>query len=104
MTSGGDWVEQARRLMETLRLPGTATASGDESAAGTGCPWCPHCQAAAIARGERPELTAAVADILAATAGALRQFAGDSAPPQPAAEHEEPEHPAPPAVQRIELS
>jgi hypothetical protein len=102
VTSGGDWVEQARRLMETLRLPGTAAEDG--SAGETGCRWCPHCQAAAIARGERPELTAAVADILASTATALRQFAAETTPPQPPAGHEEPESPAPPAVQRIELS
>jgi hypothetical protein len=33
------------------------------------------CQAVAVARGERPEVTAALADLLTTTAGALRTFA-----------------------------
>lgn len=117
MTAGGDWVEQARRLMETLRaaMPADpaaaatqAASAAREAAAGAAgqqsgdCRWCPLCQAAAMVRGERPELSAALADILTATATALRQFAGEPAPdPEPPA-GEEP--PPPPAVQRIELS
>jgi hypothetical protein len=110
VTSGGDWVEQARRLMETLKaaVPGDAAAGSGEAGEGAAaqlsgdCRWCPLCQAAAMVRGERPELSAALADILAATATALRQFAGEpaAAEPQPPAEE-----PAPsPAVQRIQLS
>jgi hypothetical protein len=58
-----------------------------------------------MVRGERPELSAALADILTSTATALRQFAGDAGgEPEPAAGA-----PAPPTapaspVQRIELS
>lgn len=111
MTSGGDWVEQARRLMETLKAAvppaGEPTAEGEGSAAPAAalsgdCRWCPLCQAAAMVRGERPELSAALADILSATATALRQFAGEAAPPEPEETAEEPP-PAPP-VQRIDLS
>jgi hypothetical protein len=99
MTSGSsDWMEQVRRLMESLRSPaGEAAGPGDSD-----CRWCPLCQAAAIVRGERPEVSAALADILTATAAALRQFAGEQgdAAPEPA--------PAPaderPAVQRIDLA
>ena len=98
MTSGNDWAEQARRLMESLRAPtGEAPGGGD-------CRWCPLCQAAAIVRGERPEVSAALADILTATAAALRQFAGEMPGPAPDAEPA----PAPsderPAVQRIDLA
>jgi hypothetical protein len=113
VTSGGDWVEQARRLMETLRaaVPATPTTPTTEPApeppasALTGdCRWCPLCQAAAMVRGERPELSAALADILAATSTALRQFAGEAAPePETPVAEETPERPAP-TVQRIELS
>jgi hypothetical protein len=109
MTSGGDWVEQARRLMEGLRAAVPASpespAAGDpaSAAAGSDCRWCPLCQAAAVVRGERPELTAALADILAATSAALRQFAGEPATEPEPAPDQPPATPAPP-VQRIELS
>ena len=111
MTSGGDWVEQARRLMETLKaaVPSDPTdGSGrpaDETSAGQlsgDCRWCPLCQAAAMVRGERPELSAALADILTATAAALRQFAGEPAAAEPQGPAEEP--PPSPTVQRIQLS
>ena len=106
MTGGGDWVEQARRLMETLKaaVPAPGEPAGEAPAAQLSgdCRWCPLCQAAAMARGERPELSAALADILAATATALRQFAGEAAPAEPEEPAEEPP-PAPP-VQRIDLS
>jgi hypothetical protein len=106
VTSGGDWVEQARRLMETLKAAVPAAeepAQAAETTQLTGdCRWCPLCQAAAMVRGERPELSAALADILTATATALRQFAGEPAPAEPEQPGEEPA--PPPAVQRIELS
>ena len=63
------------------------------------------CQAAAVVRGERPEVTAALADVLTATAAALRNFAeaaeGDAhvAPDEPEAEAAEP-----PPVQEIEIA
>jgi hypothetical protein len=107
MTSGTDWVEQARRLMEALRTAAPAAGGTTETGApatGSDCRWCPLCQAAAVVRGERPEVSAALADILSATATALRQFAGEPAGPAPDADPA----PAPageaPAVQRIELA
>jgi hypothetical protein len=57
-----------------------------------------------MVRGERPELSLALADILAATATALRQFAGDPAPAEQPPAPEEPAEAAPAPVQRIELS
>lgn len=77
MTSEPDWGEQARRLAETLRA-----VVGEVPADGAGeCRWCPHCQLAAVVRGERPEVTAALADVLASATVALRAFA--AAVPEP---------------------
>ena len=109
MSTGQDWVEQARRLLETFRAgpAGEPPAAGGAAAAGdaqgsSDCRWCPLCQAAAVVRGERPEVSAALADLLASTATALRTFAGEPAPEaEPAAGAEE--RPAP-VVQHIELS
>ena len=104
MTTGSDWMDQARRLVDTF-LSGAATApsSGDPHA--DTCRWCPLCQAAAVARGERPEVSAALADVLTATAGALRAFAEGADRPAPAAEPEEkPDAEPGPAVQWIDIS
>jgi hypothetical protein len=108
VTSGADWVEQARRLMETLRATApadsttAASSPADAAAPDSDCRWCPLCQAAAVVRGERPEVSAALADILTATAAALRQFAGEPAAEQPVAP--EPTQGRAPAVQRIDLT
>jgi len=115
MTTGADWLDQARRLMETLRdsaaqgtAPGAATTPPAAAPAGSDCRWCPLCQAAAVVRGERPEVSAALADILATTAAALRQFAGEAAAPAaaPVPDPGEPEVPGATTrpVQRIDLS
>jgi hypothetical protein len=103
VTAGQDWVEQALRLVESLRAPAGEGAAAP-GAAGD-CRWCPLCQAAAVLRGERPEVTAALADVLTSTAAALRAFAGEAAPGPAAAAPDAPAEPAPepPAVQRIEL-
>jgi len=102
---GTDWIEQGRRLLETLRStlaePVAGAASGDGQHA-SDCRWCPVCQAAAVVRGERPEVTAALADVLDATATALRSFAADVAGP-PVADVE-PEDGDPPAVQQIDIA
>ena len=110
MNSGTEWIDQARRVLDALRA-----APGDAAGDATGthasdCRWCPVCQAAAVIRGERPEVTAALADVLTATATALRAFAAEAATQAPAdaaaedpeADGEEPEEP--PMVQRIEIA
>ena len=124
MTTGPEWEDGARRLVEGLRA-----ALGDPpSDDGGECRWCPHCQLRAVLRGERPEVSAALADVLVTTAGALRAFTAaepgpDPAPatasPAPAAGSDpaSPPEPAPaapvdnelasppgPVVQRIELA
>jgi hypothetical protein len=105
MNPGTDWIEQGRRLLETLRA-GLADAVPAEGAHSVDCRWCPICQAAAVVRGERPEVTAALADVLTATAAALRTFAAAPADDAPdgAAWAEDPEDGDQPAVQRIEIA
>jgi hypothetical protein len=108
MNPGTDWIEQGRRLLETFRSS-TEAPDGEHA---SDCRWCPVCQMAAVVRGERPEVTAALADVLTATATALRAFAAEAAAAAPAAadaatedfrvDGEEPEEP--PVVQRIEIA
>jgi hypothetical protein len=79
MSTGSDWLDQARRLLDTVvqgQTPAAgAQSSGTGAAHGSDCTRCPLCQAAAVLRGERPEVTAALADVLTATATALRALA-----------------------------
>ncbi|WNV77299.1 hypothetical protein [Geodermatophilus sp. DSM 44513] len=101
MTDGPDWVEQARRLVTGLgQTVGQALREGETGAAhGADCRWCPVCQVAAVVRGERPEVTDALADVLTAAAAALRSVAE----PPPAPEEHPAEEPRPP-VQHIEIA
>src|SRR5512133_1509424 len=99
MNPGTDWIEQGRRLLETLRSSATP-ADGEH---GSDCRWCPVCQTAAVVRGERPEVTAALADVLTAAAAALRTFA-ESAGTTPEPEAQEPEGGEAPAVQQIDIA
>ena len=105
MNPGTDWIDSARRLVETLRpTPGDAAPAGEAHSAD--CRWCPVCQVTAVVRGERPEVTAALAEVLTATATALRTFAaagdqeGSRVAPDAAAEEGNP----PPPVQQIEIA
>jgi hypothetical protein len=118
MTSGTEWLEQAQRLFEALRVPGApapsapadpATESPSAEAHSSDCRWCPVCQFAAVLRGERPEVTEALADILTTTATVLRTFAeAAQAPSQGSPGATEPDEAeagaAPPVVQRIEIA
>jgi hypothetical protein len=105
MNPGTDWIEQGRRLLETLR-GGLAEGAPADAAHASDCRWCPICQVAAVVRGERPEVTAALADVLTATAAALRTFAaaagGDA--PEAAAGTDEAEDGDTPVVQRIDIA
>ncbi|MGY1643291.1 hypothetical protein ACI782_19470 [Geodermatophilus sp. SYSU D00703] len=123
MTDGPDWVEQARHLVTGLgqTLGSSLRESTPDGGHPVDCRWCPVCQVAAVVRGERPEVTAALADVLGAAAAALRSFSeagreatpGDAAPPPegPAATPDGPgtETFPPPAartspVQRVEIA
>jgi hypothetical protein len=110
---GTDWAEQTRRLVETLRgslAAAAGDAGGDAAAAGEDCRWCPLCRLIAVLRGERPEVTAVIAEVLRATADALQATAAAPQRPRadrPAAEEEPAAPPVgdpPPAVQRIEIA
>ena len=104
MTTGADWVDQARRLLDALRGPEPAAdaAAGEHA---SDCRWCPVCQTAAVLRGERPEVTAALADVLTTAATALRAFAADMAQPaQEAADEATAEGAESPPVQRIDIA
>jgi hypothetical protein len=113
MNPGTDWIEQARRVLDTLRQT-TANAAQDSAPASethaADCRWCPVCQVAAVVRGERPEVTAALADVLTTTATALRTFAEAAHPGGPAdartteAEPTQETTGEPPAVQRIDIA
>jgi hypothetical protein len=108
MTDQPDWTEQARRLV--AGLSGVFGGQGPHDPAGEAtsgdCRWCPLCQAAAVLRGERPEVTAALADILTTASAALRSFAAQGAGAGVPAEA--PEEQRPPSedadVQRIEIA
>lgn len=113
MTPGIDWIDQAQRLVEALRggLVSIAEAAAPDTdaadAAGVGhsadCRWCPICRAAAVARGERPEVSAALADLLTTAAAALRTVAEAGQQDEPATgTPQESEPPAP--VQQIDIA
>jgi hypothetical protein len=111
MSTGPEWGEQLHRLMDGVRgLLAEPARAADGVAEGVGhgseCRYCPLCQAIAVVRGERPEVSAALADLLATTATALRNFSeshqpgptwADAPPAESAAE-------PPPDVQRIEIA
>jgi hypothetical protein len=111
MTPGTDWIDQAQRLVETLRgslaaavPPADGATDGERHS--SDCRWCPICQVAAVVRGERPEVTAALADVLTAAATALRTVADAGSPGGPTTEAEpdgQESEPAPP-VQRIDIA
>ena len=124
MTTGADWLDTARRVVDTFLAPpptaspATSPGPGPGATAGEGaghaetCRWCPVCQAVAVARGERPEVTAALADLLTTTAEALRTFAesvptSEDGPAADAGEHtpEDTDGDVPPSrpVQRIDI-
>jgi hypothetical protein len=107
MTAASDWLDQARRLLDAFVQGQTAPAAEKSAAHSPDCAWCPLCQAAAVVRGDRPEVTAALADVLTATATALRTFAESGQAADPATQSgddDEPETGPPPAVQRIEIA
>jgi hypothetical protein len=92
VSEGADWLDQARRLVAGLGQTWTEawTEVRDEAGVGEGghvpggdCHWCPVCQLAAVAR--RPEVTAALADVLTTAAAALRAVAEEAPDAAPGA-------------------
>src|SRR4051812_10959409 len=92
MNPATDWIDQARGLLDLLKQGVAAPVGGGEHAGN--CRWCPVCQTAAVVRGERPEVTAALADVLTATAAALRTLAEADRPDAPEPTPAPADHPA----------
>jgi hypothetical protein len=114
---GNDWTEQVHRLVDSVRGLVSEAGRTDDAAQHGDCRWCPLCQVAAVVRGERPEVSAALADLLTTTAAALRSFAeahptgatsgdppSDDPPSDDAAGAADDTGEPPPAVQRIEIA
>jgi hypothetical protein len=111
MNPGKDWLDTARRLVDVVTgtLASATPTDGDAGPGhGSDCRWCPVCQTAAVLRGERPEVTAALADALTSAAAALRAFAEAGRTEDDAGDGEqaatEPPADPPPSVQRIEIA
>jgi hypothetical protein len=105
MTPGTNWIDQAQRLVEALRGPATTaddTGTGDRHSAD--CRWCPVCQVASVVRGERPEVTAALADLLTAAAAALHTVAAAGNPDGPTTTAQPGESEPAPPVQQIDIA
>lgn len=107
MNPATDWFDQARGLLDLLTQGMVAPAEG--AGHGSDCRWCPVCQAASVVRGERPEVTAALADVLSSAAAALRTLAETDRPAAPEPEPEPDDRPAapgdpPPVVQKIDIA
>ncbi|MGY1804609.1 hypothetical protein ACI78T_15115 [Blastococcus sp. SYSU D00922] len=109
MTPGTDWIDQAQRLVEAVRgslasaVPPADGETEGEAQHSSDCRWCPICQVASVVRGERPEVTAALADLLTTAAAALRTVAEAGQPAEPAAQPEQDGEPPAP-VQQIDIA
>jgi hypothetical protein len=108
MNPATDWIDQARGLLDMIKQGVASPSDGTEH--GGDCRWCPVCQAAAVVRGERPEVTAALADVLTSAAAALRTLAETDRPAAPQPEGKPTQRRGdgladpPPVVQRIEIA
>jgi len=70
----GPLAEEARRLVEAARDWAVRTfpdVDGHLATGGAQCRWCPLCRAVAGLRADRPEVTAKLAEVVTAAAGAL---------------------------------
>jgi hypothetical protein len=108
MTSAPEWGESVRRLVDGVRgLLAEPARAAEGVGHGSECRWCPLCQAVAVVRGERPEVSAALADLLTTTAASLRSVAESHAAAQAPTDQPHSDHDAgepPPEVQRIEIA
>jgi hypothetical protein len=101
-----EWGESVRRLVDGVRgLLAEPARATDGMGHDSECRYCPLCQAVAVVRGERPEISAALADLLTTTAASLRavaeSHAAQATPDQPQDDDDAGE---PPEVQRIDIA
>jgi hypothetical protein len=78
--------EEALRLVEAAREWAVWTFPDAEAHSASGapeCSWCPLCRAVAVLRGDRPEVTERLAEVLTAVAGALAAVLDAAARPAP---------------------
>ncbi len=94
--------DEARRLVEAAREwavrafpePDEPGPGGHGPAGSPECGWCPLCRAVAVLRGDRPDVTDRLAELVTTAAGALAAvLEGLSRPADP-----EPADPPPPRV------
>jgi hypothetical protein len=81
--------EEALRLVEAARQWAVRTFPEVDAPVATGAPeccWCPLCRAVAVLRGDRPEVTEKLAEVVTAAAGALAAVLDAAARPAPAAD------------------
>ena len=98
--------DEAARLVATLQdwVRQTFPAGGADGHGGPECQWCPVCQFMSVLRGDRPEVSARVAEAGTAVAGAFRALVDATVnTTQPAAESGGTLEPPPPRVQHIDL-
>ena len=78
--------------------------AGPDGHLGAECQWCPLCQLMAVVRGERPEVTARVAEAGIAMAAAFRSLVDAASTATAAHEQEDQRRAEPtPRVQRVDL-
>ena len=86
--------EEALRLVEAARewavrtFPDVAAQSASGATEAPECGWCPLCRAVAVLRGDRPEVTERLAEVVTAAAGALAAVLDAVARPAPPSDPE----------------
>ena len=88
--------EEALRLVEAARQWAVRTFPEVDVPVATGSPeccWCPLCRAVAVLRGDHPEVTEKLAEVVTAAAGALAAVLDAAGRPAPAADPPEPAGP-----------
>ena len=97
MTAPGALGEEALRLVEAAREWAVRTFPDVDAHLATGspeCRWCPLCRAVAVLRGDRPEVTERLAEVVTAAAAALAAVLDAAGRPAPG--------PDPEPVRRVE--
>jgi hypothetical protein len=94
----GPLAEEALRLVAAARewaartFPEVDAHSAAGGPGAPGCSWCPLCRAVAVLRGDRPEVTERLAEVVTAAAGALAAVLDTAGRPPPPPEPATPAH------------
>jgi hypothetical protein len=101
VTAPGPLAEEARRLVEAARDWAVRTFPEVDAQLATGAPecrWCPLCRAVAVLRGDHPDVTDRLAEVVTTAAGALAAVLDATGRPAPTAAPD----PAPSPARRVE--